>query len=573
MYCIKCGAKNDDDAKFCIACGEQTAAAPLRIDYHQSGNEVTTNPVVAKKKKDKLPFIMAGAVLLIGIMTFVIFFVSNASPEVKARKELKLANQYLDEMQYEMAIASYTKAIEIDPKNVDAYEGLANTYLAMAEKAYAEGYNNLAIEYYQKALDTLERGEKETKEERLGILRQDIEEKKEEKEEILADNNLGNEPEPDEEDGLDEDVLAALGTLEMYDWVFEQPTITGYLGGYLSYVFQWGSAEESVAWLNEICAGGVYEEEFYLMNSEHPSDAYIGNLVAIDVDGMFYISKEQLRELSYSLCGDENALKNAHSDENGYMISCYTGWSAGKSTKLRNPRIVEADGKQCVVEFDTEIRAFNYLEGEDIYDYTYEGNRIRVRIVKDERSVFSGFRVLAAEVIGEVITVPEQDEENDGWWEELYEQYLAETHAGLNWNYIYVDADEIPEVFVYADYYYEQWVCYISDGQVIEEELGFGTGTPGGTDYAPRNGYIVCHGYVGPFAVTWIYKLEGGKCKIVAAGFDSEEPGTQDEYGRSIRYYDNDNSYYEIEINSESEYNTQIRAAYNNYELIPCANW
>ncbi|MCQ2521946.1 MAG: DUF6273 domain-containing protein [Lachnospiraceae bacterium] len=183
MYCIKCGAKNDDDAKFCIACGEQTAAAPLRIDYHQSGNEVTTNPVVAKKKKDKLPFIMAGAVLLIGIMTFVIFFVSNASPEVKARKELKLANQYLDEMQYEMAIASYTKAIEIDPKNVEAYEGLANTYVAMADEAIIAGDIGAAIEYYENAIVALDTGEAETGDKKLIDLKTGVEEKKKDAEE------------------------------------------------------------------------------------------------------------------------------------------------------------------------------------------------------------------------------------------------------------------------------------------------------------------------------------------------------------------------------------------------------
>ncbi|MCQ2522608.1 MAG: DUF6273 domain-containing protein [Lachnospiraceae bacterium] len=213
MYCIKCGVKNDDDAKFCIACGEQIDASPVRQDYSLAENGVTTKPAAAKTKKDKLPFIIVGAVLLIGIITFAIFFVINASPEAKARKELKLANQYLDEMQYEMAIASYNKAIEINPKNVEAYEGLANTYVAMAEKAYADGYNNLAIEYYKKANDVLDLGEKETEDEKLEVLRQDIEDKKIGSEEIAVEDNRENvavtEEKHDVEDAS-EDVLKSI---------------------------------------------------------------------------------------------------------------------------------------------------------------------------------------------------------------------------------------------------------------------------------------------------------------------------------------------------------------------------
>ncbi|MCQ2522060.1 MAG: tetratricopeptide repeat protein [Lachnospiraceae bacterium] len=174
MFCKNCGVKNDDDAKFCIACGGPTGIVPVQTGIPQGENSAGVKP---KKKKDKLPFIIAGAVLLVGIATFLIIFLSSASPEAKARKELKLANQYLDEMQYEMAIASYTKAIEIDPKNVEAYEGLANTYIAMAEEAYTAGDVDLAITYNEKAVEILAQGERETENQKLATLRRDIEEK------------------------------------------------------------------------------------------------------------------------------------------------------------------------------------------------------------------------------------------------------------------------------------------------------------------------------------------------------------------------------------------------------------
>ncbi|MCQ2522195.1 MAG: tetratricopeptide repeat protein [Lachnospiraceae bacterium] len=134
----------------------------------------------AKRKKDKLPFFIVGGVLLVGIISFIFFMVANATPEAKAKKELAMARQYLDEMEYEMAIASYTRVIEITPKNVAAYEGLANTYVAMAEEAIVTGDIVAAREYFDKAIEALEQGIAETGEQYLVELQITIEEKKKE---------------------------------------------------------------------------------------------------------------------------------------------------------------------------------------------------------------------------------------------------------------------------------------------------------------------------------------------------------------------------------------------------------
>ncbi|MCQ2520751.1 MAG: hypothetical protein MJ105_00065 [Lachnospiraceae bacterium] len=132
-------------------------------------------------------------VFLAGIITFAIILISHASPEAKARKELKIANQYLDEMQYEMAIASYMKVIEIDPKNVDAYEGLVSVYAEMAEVAVLAGDIDLAMDYYAKAITVLEQGIQETGDKNLENLRNEIKEKKKRLEESEKELNLENE--------------------------------------------------------------------------------------------------------------------------------------------------------------------------------------------------------------------------------------------------------------------------------------------------------------------------------------------------------------------------------------------
>ncbi|MCQ2521948.1 MAG: tetratricopeptide repeat protein [Lachnospiraceae bacterium] len=154
----------------------------LGVDKTTEEVKIEIEQAVIKKKKSKMPFVILGTILLIGIAVFIAIMVASAKPERKVAKELELARQYLDEMDYEMAIASYTKAIEIDSKNVDAYEGLANTYVAMAEKEIIVGNMDLAIEYYENAITALEQGEAETGDEGLAELLVSVQEMKQETE-------------------------------------------------------------------------------------------------------------------------------------------------------------------------------------------------------------------------------------------------------------------------------------------------------------------------------------------------------------------------------------------------------
>lgn len=78
------------------------------------------------------------AVLLAG-------FVTLGNSGKKLQEQLDLGAKYLDDMDYEQALVVFEAALKIDPKNVDAYIGLADVYVTMgdAEKALevlAEGY-------------------------------------------------------------------------------------------------------------------------------------------------------------------------------------------------------------------------------------------------------------------------------------------------------------------------------------------------------------------------------------------------------------------------------------------------
>lgn len=86
-------------------------------------------------KKNKAMWLIFTAVLLglcfIGIVSAI--QISAKDTQKKYSQKIDLGNKYLDEMDYEMAVASFVSAMEIDPKNEEAYVALADTYILLNE--------------------------------------------------------------------------------------------------------------------------------------------------------------------------------------------------------------------------------------------------------------------------------------------------------------------------------------------------------------------------------------------------------------------------------------------------------
>ena len=132
---------------------------------------------MAKRKKIIIISASIITIVLIGFAVFMLFTQDGR----KIRKNLNLGYKCLQELNYDAAIAAFNDAIAIDPKNVEAYEGLAEAY---------EG-----LEEYEKAVEVLEKGlaevqekGKEKLEKRLEKDREEIEKKKKELEEEIANN-------------------------------------------------------------------------------------------------------------------------------------------------------------------------------------------------------------------------------------------------------------------------------------------------------------------------------------------------------------------------------------------------
>jgi len=118
-----------------------------------NGSSFGNQPGAPKKKSNaKIIIILVSvAVILAAIAVGLIIYFT--SPSIKANKELNLGQNYLDELDYEEAIACFEKAIKIDPKCEDAYLGMADAYIAMDD--------------YPSAIKILEKGYKVTKSETI----------------------------------------------------------------------------------------------------------------------------------------------------------------------------------------------------------------------------------------------------------------------------------------------------------------------------------------------------------------------------------------------------------------------
>ena len=133
MFCKKCGTKLNDDDVFCPECGTR-----MRGDDNsliQSSPVMSIEPVNSSaqlQKKTKTPLMLAIALLfLVAIFVVVIVCVKSNSPANRLRKQLDLGNRYLSEMNYEQAIACFEAAIEIEPKETQAYQGLIDAYIGL----------------------------------------------------------------------------------------------------------------------------------------------------------------------------------------------------------------------------------------------------------------------------------------------------------------------------------------------------------------------------------------------------------------------------------------------------------
>lgn len=145
MFCSNCGNKINDGASFCPYCGNKISAGisqPFENSVRDGADDTTG------KHGIRLIVCIIIAIVIAIVITGIAIYA--CSPSVKARKQLALGDKYLDQLEYEQAIAAFEEASEIDPKNPESYIGIAKVYKAQNNYEEATNTLNIAIEYVDK---------------------------------------------------------------------------------------------------------------------------------------------------------------------------------------------------------------------------------------------------------------------------------------------------------------------------------------------------------------------------------------------------------------------------------------
>ncbi|MBR6695157.1 MAG: tetratricopeptide repeat protein [Oscillospiraceae bacterium] len=106
-----------------------------------------------KKSKIIIISIVSALILLLGVVTAIALTGKGSDTEKIATEKLSLGQKFLLDLEYDKAVAEFQAVIDIEPKNVDAYMGLASAYIGMGDE--------------EKAIETLEKGFMETGDDKI----------------------------------------------------------------------------------------------------------------------------------------------------------------------------------------------------------------------------------------------------------------------------------------------------------------------------------------------------------------------------------------------------------------------
>ncbi|MEN6389291.1 MAG: tetratricopeptide repeat protein [Syntrophomonas sp.] len=157
-FCAKCGKELQDDARFCGGCGSGGDVISANANKATFGTsplsvDALLTPVPTPKSAARTKIIL-GSILAILIVVGGFWGWNTLGTEARVQAKLDLAVKYLSENDYDKAILTFNDAINIDSKEVKAYQGLARVYTIKgdydnAKSTYDKGLTSVAAEKKQ----------------------------------------------------------------------------------------------------------------------------------------------------------------------------------------------------------------------------------------------------------------------------------------------------------------------------------------------------------------------------------------------------------------------------------------
>ncbi|MDF2538599.1 MAG: Ig-like surface protein, partial [Herbinix sp.] len=106
--------------------------------------------IIFKSKK----VVIAAVIILLAVVSIIsAVIVNSASEGVKVSNKLKLGDRFLTELKYEDAVVAFKEVIEIEPRNIPAYLGIADAYVGLEQPAEAVAWLEKGIDETEKYYD------------------------------------------------------------------------------------------------------------------------------------------------------------------------------------------------------------------------------------------------------------------------------------------------------------------------------------------------------------------------------------------------------------------------------------
>ena len=164
VSCTKSGNVYDEKYGVCPRCGEKFVPAaepapdaPKYVPIQNMGQQKEKAAGKKKKGKTKLIIILAiVCVLIIGTVIALVMIFGSNNTAAEAQEQISLGDKYFKNEEYDDAIVSFQKAIDIDPYNDTTYIKLSDSYEAI-------GNRHESVRTLEKGYDMTSSGEIKTR--------------------------------------------------------------------------------------------------------------------------------------------------------------------------------------------------------------------------------------------------------------------------------------------------------------------------------------------------------------------------------------------------------------------------
>ena len=152
MYCTLCGRRLPEGGGQCPYCAQTEDSGGLEAGKRSRMRTENSGPGKKRGFMAKRIILVAVLLLLAADVAGIIAVYHRSLAKEQYEEQCFLGERYLEELDYEAAIAAFEEAIRINPKREDAYLGMAEAYAGLGEYEEAE---EIPVSYTHLTLPTI----------------------------------------------------------------------------------------------------------------------------------------------------------------------------------------------------------------------------------------------------------------------------------------------------------------------------------------------------------------------------------------------------------------------------------